>query len=260
MESTGDIVFVGIEEEDEEDDLPALHIYNFKDEWHKVGEKSVPCDHDHWDIIPVMIKNKERLLVSCYECQIIWFCDTARGKFSVALKKKGLYPGAMCKAEGDHVYIVNQKERIDEVLKAKCTSTGLIVDKIKTIHPKMEGIVFMAYLPDNKCIVLSCWKDNLVKAFHCGTGEQVWEVRLMSVEYVDWEPYGLLYLPEHKSLLVCDKSDDGLLVVNPSDGSILQTISLPDVPMPTSLSMHEGNIVLYHDLNGSAKISVVAIR
>ena len=73
------------------------------------------------------------------------------GKFSQALKKEGFYPGFMCKAEGDYVYIVNLIKGAKTVLKAKCTPTELIVDKIKTIHSKMEHIVFMEYLPDINC-------------------------------------------------------------------------------------------------------------
>ena len=160
MESTGDIVFFGKENEDHD---AALHIYSFKNGWNNVAKMSTPCCRQVLYILPVIIENNERLLVSCWQCSTVWFCDIENGNFSQAIERKGYYPGPMCKAEGDYVYIVNLIKGPRTILKAKCTPTELIVDKIKTIHSKMEHIVFMEYLPDTNCIVLSRWKDNLVK-------------------------------------------------------------------------------------------------
>ena len=118
----------------------------------------------------------------------------------------------------------------------------------------------MEYLPNINCIVFSDWEENLVKDFHCGTGEQVWEVS-GEVEGVTWEPNGFLYLPEHRSLLVCDGIGDGRLVVlNPRDGSVLQTISLSDIHMSTSFSVRKGDIVLRYKSKNSEKISIFAIK
>ena len=66
---------------------------------------------------------------------------------------KGYYPGPMCKAEGDYVTLLIISNRPERFLKAMCTPTDLIVDKIKTIHCKMEYIMYMEYLPDTNCIV-----------------------------------------------------------------------------------------------------------
>ena len=258
MESTGNMILVGKENED---DAAAVHVLSFKDEWQKIATKSVPCSHNDFYIVPAMIENTEHLLLSCWKCEVIWFCGKPRGfHFIQTIKLTGHYPGPMCKAEGDYIYVVDMVEGSRTVLKVKCTPTELVVDKIKTIHSKMQYILFMEYLPGINCIVLSRWKENLVKAINCGTGEQVWEVK-GEEEGVTWEPHGLLYLPEHQSLLVCDPSDNGrLVVVNPRNGSILQTTSLSEISVPISLSIHEGNIVLCNILNYSVKISVFAIK
>ena len=166
----------------------------------------------------------------------------------------------MCKAEGDYVYIVNNVKGLSKlILKAKCTPTKLIVDKIKTIHSGMGIILFVHYLTDVKCIAISSWSDHVVKAIHCETDEQVWEVK-GEVAGVTWNPHGLCYSPEHQSLLVCDTSDEGRLVVlNPGDGSVLQVIPL-QLELPWHLSLHEGNIIVHNILLRRTQINVFNIK
>ena len=200
IESPRDVIFIG---KKEKGDPVTIKIYSFKNGWEKIGKKPVPCSHKIFRILPAKIENNERLLVSCCYCKVVWFFDIYSGVFSEALREKDLYPGTMCKEEGNYVYIVNL--RIDPlvILKVKCTSTELIVDKMRTIYSGMENIMFMHYLTGVKCIAVSRWKNHVVKAIHCKTGEQVWELNAR-VGNVPWEPHGLFYSHEHQSLLVCD--------------------------------------------------------
>ena len=292
MESTGDIIFLGKEEEeededDEEDDggegeeeeeeereeeeedsqeeeekeeEAALHIYSLENGLEKVGSKPLPCSHEDWDILPITIEKNESLLVSCWECAVIWFFNIHSGEFSEALRKEGVYPGGMCKADRDYIYIVNLRKGPKPILKVKVTPTELIEDKIKTIHSQMEGIFVIHYLPDIKCVVVSCSEDHVVKAMHCETGEQLWEVK-GEVAGVMWEPHGFLYSPEHQSLLVCDISKEGRLVVlNPRDGSVLQVIPISNHGIPISLSFREGRIIIHSKYENAENISVFAIE
>ena len=245
MESTGDIVFVGKEKED---DPPALHIYNYKNGWQKIRSIPVPCSHrELFNILPVMIENNEHLLVSCYVCDTIWFCDIDSGMFNEAFWGEGFYPGFMCKAEVDYVYINHNVNESDDILKVKCSPTGLTVDKRMTIQSNMDIFHSMCYLPDVNCIAFSWWGDRIVKVIHCETSEEVWEVK-GEVAGVTWQPQGLLYSPEHQSLLVCD-GNSRLVVLNPCDGSVLQIIPLSNLGLPVSLSVHKGNIILSQHLN-----------
>ena len=258
IESTGDIVFVGKEEED----APlALHIYEYRTGWKKIKTIPIPCIHEgSKKILPIMIRNNERLLVSCGECKTIWFCDLYTGKFSEALKEEWFYLGMMCKAEGDYIYIMNDVAGLSTpILKAKCTPTELTVDKSKTIYSKIERVTSICYLPDVKCIAISNWQNHVVKAIHCETDEQVWQVR-GEVAGVTWKPHGLFYSQEHQSLLVCDgidNSDNGRLVVlKLSDGSVLQVIPLPELGLPLYLSLCEGNLIVHNSNSKRTQINV----
>ena len=251
------IVFVGKEKEDVQ---PALHIYKYKNWWEKIRTIPVPCRHiEKFLILPVMMENNERLLVSCTDCHIIWFCDIDSGTFNQVLKVEGFYPGLMCKAEGDYVFIGHNVKGSDDIMKVKCSPAGLSVDKHLTVQPKLDIIYSICYLPHVNCIAFSWWKDHVVKAIHCETSEVVWEVK-GEVGGVTWQPQGLLYSPEYLSLFVCDISDNGrLLVLNPHDGSILQIIPLPNLGLPVSLSLHEGNIILFNAFTSGENIDIFTI-
>ena len=80
------------------------------------------------------------------------------------------------------------------------------------------------------------------------------------VEGVTWEPHGLFYSAKHQSLFVCDVSDNGRLVVlNPSDGSVLQIITLPNLGNPISLAVHMGHIILHNSVPRVRNINVFTI-
>ena len=166
----------------------------------------------------------------------------------------------MCKAEGDHVFIVNFAKGLKSILKAKCTPAEVIVDKTKTVNSRLEGTYDICYLPDVKCIAISLWLEHVVKAIHCETDEEVWEVK-GEVAGVTWKPYGLCYSPEHQSLLVCDTSDHGRLVnLKPSDGSVLQVIPLPRLERPWYLSLYEGNLIVDNMASKKPQINVFNIK
>ena len=236
MESNGDIVILGRKEDDHP---PALHIY-------KKGIRlkraiSLPCHYQHeLKILPVMIENNERLLLSCWQCYTIWFCNIDSGKFNEALKEEGFFPWLMCKAEEGYILVANYAKGHKSILKAKCSASGINLDKTKSINSRLKNISFICYLPNLKSVTISGWIDHVVKVIHCETGEQVWEVK-GQVEGVTWDPLGLLYLPKHQSLLVCDQSER-LVAINSIDGSVLQVI--PILKRPGLLSLHGGNIVL----------------
>ena len=257
MESTGYIIFVGKEEED---NPVAFHINKYKDGWQKIGTKPGPCSQSILSILPLMIENNERLLVSCYTCNTIWFCDLYTGNFNVPLKEELLGLGLMCKAEEDYIYIVNDVAGLSTpILKAKCTATELSLDKSKTIYSRTKTITSICYLAFVKCIAISNWTDNVVKAIHCETHAEVWEVK-GKVAGVTWMPHSLLYSPEHQSLLVCDINDDGRLVVlEPSDGSVLQVIPLSILGVPWFFYIHKGNVIMLNSGKTFKKIDIFDI-
>ena len=45
------------------------------------------------------------------------------------------------------------------------------MDKSKSIDSQMKLMYVMCYLPELKYIALSNWKDYVLKAIHCETGE-----------------------------------------------------------------------------------------
>ena len=87
--------------------------------------------------------------------------------------------------------------------------------------------------------------------------EVIWEVK-GEVAGREWEPHGLFSSQEHQSLLVCDYCR--LVVLNPTDGSVLQVIPLPNMGILISLSVHEGNIILHNETASGECINVLNIK
>ena len=236
--------------------MTAIHCYNFKNGWKKMGRKSLACGHNQLFLLPMATENNEPLLVSCYSCGVIWFCDVNGWKLSVTLYEDGLYPGQMCKAEEGYIFIVNHLKGTKPILKVLCTSSELIADTTKIINSRIENINYFDFLPDVKSIVLSFGSDHVVKAIHCETGEDIWELK-GEVAGLIWNPRGLLYSPEHSALLVYDTSDDGrLVVINLNDRSHLQTMLLPNLGKLMSMSVCESDIFLFN-LTKNANVSVL---
>ena len=252
MKSTGEIVLFGKEQED---DPAAFHFYKNEKELQKVGTKSAPCRHNSLFILPVVIKGNERLLVSCWQCRIIWFYNFDTGKFSIALKKEGFDPEQMCKAEGDYVYIVTHVKGPKPILKLKCTPTKLIVDKF--INCKMDNFSSMCYLSDVKCLAISNKSEQIVKAIHCETSEEIWKVK-REITGVTWKPHGLFYCPENQSLIVCD--DGRLMILNPKDGNVQRVLPVPNFGRPISMSLHDGDLNMYSKKTNDTKIYVFTIN
>ena len=256
MESSGYIILTGKEEED---DSVSLHIYKYKDEWQKIGTKPGPCSHSELCTYPLVIENNERLLVSCWQCTMIWFCDINTGNFSQALKEELFCPALMCKAEGDCVFIENYVQGLKSIPMAKCTPSEIIVDKAESIYSVLDKIYSICYLPSVKCVAASSWQDHVVKAIHRETDEMVWEMK-GEVAGVTWQPHGLFYSPKHQSLLVCDTINSRLVVLNPCDGSVLQVIPLPGLELPYQLCLYEGNIIVHNGFSRRTQINVFNMK
>ena len=255
MESTRNIIILGKENKD---DPVSVHIYSFENEWDKLGRKPVPYSHDDLDILSTTIENNENLLVSCWKYELIWFLDIHSGKLSEALRTKGYHPAVMCKTEEGYIYIENVLEGLTTIVKVKCTPTELVVDESGTIYGTMENINYMHYLSEVKCIAVSNWIDNVVKAIHCNTKEELWEVK-GAVTGVLWEPCGLFYHKDDRSLLVCDAKNRRLVALNPHDGSVLQVIPLPISGVPINFSILEGKLILRNNISCSQNINFLTI-
>ena len=167
------------------------------------------------------------------------------------LKKEGFYPGLMSYAERNYFFVVNHMAGYKPILKVQCRSDEFFIDK--AVDSRIEYINFMLYLPEEQYIVVSDWKDHIVKTVHCKGGLKAWEVK-GRVDGVTWEPHGLFYSREHEALVVCDCQR--LVVLIPQCGSFIEAIPLSYEDKVISLYKHGERFILQTEIKGAEKIVV----
>ena len=308
MEASGEVVFFGKEKDE---DPAAFHVFNFQKVWRET--RKAPCSHDILRLLCVTVGDSESILVSCSHCCIIWFFDIRSGIFKKAFEQSNFYPGLMCKADGDNIFIARSVSDHWPVHKAKVGETEIVLDNSKTINTEIMQFNFMCYLPNVQRVAVSKWSDHIVKAISCdppvvagwviiggsrggGAGTRappsgsnflhfhavfgknwsnsmlapppLWGWRPPVWEILDpplvmkgeWEPHGLLYVPEQQLLLVCDEGR--IVVADPTDESFHQIISLPDssTVLPISLHMYNGNIIVHTKTVTGEKVTIYAIE
>lgn len=83
-----------------------------------------------------------------------------------------------------------------------------------------------------------------VYAVSCDTGSGLWEVK-GEVAGKEICPFSLLFSQQHHVLLVADRYSYRILVLNPGDGSLLQSIQLPpEVGEPFNMWWYRDQLVL----------------
>ena len=85
----------------------AFHMYqNTPDGFIKTREIKGLCEHEERVfLLPVRVKNKELLAVSCWSYRWIRLLDTETEEVTVAFNNQQYYPAHMCHGEGDVMYV-----------------------------------------------------------------------------------------------------------------------------------------------------------
>ena len=171
----------------------AFHMYqNTPDGLIKTREIKGLCEHDDVNLLPVGVKNKELMAVSCWSCRMIRLLDTETEEVTVAYHNQQYHPAYMCHGEGDVMYVWNNgMSSVLELNTGHVPFTGLN----NTIPSGMERYYSMCYIPSpHKLLVFTWWQDSLIRAVRAETGEKVWEVN-GEVDGKMCDPNGIMFSP-----------------------------------------------------------------
>ena len=124
----------------------------------------------------------------------------------------------------------------------------------------MEKLYDMHYIPaPHKLIVFSLNTESLIRAVSMD-GEKMWEVK-GEIEGKKCNPLGLLFSPDHQVLLVADGGYSRLIVLNPQDGSVLQTIQLDQLGFIYQLHIHQQQLIVHHaTVDNKEKVSYFSLN
>ena len=241
---------------------PAFHIFSLTSTgWKKLRNMKRLCDHDCVNILPVNIKNKEQIAVSCLYCQSIKLYSLDTLQVTTAFHNPQYYPSSMCHGENVKLYVVHAVEGAA----AKALELGYSEEAFsrpnKIIQSGMNKFSILHYIPSpHKVLIFPSWKESIIRAVSVETGEMVWEVK-GKVDGKTCEPHGALYSSHHQALLIADGENCRVLVLHPRDGSHLQTIQLDrEIVATIELRLHQNKVILWHRDGNQEKISYFAIH
>ena len=201
----------------------AMHVYKLR---HGVWtHKMIPvtCKHEGIEMLPLTLDGKERLTVSCPGCKNIRLVNLETGKVRVVYSSTKYKPDYMCHGEDGELY-VNSLGQSFPVMKLDCsglTFTGPHQTLVSGVDRWCSGL---CYVPvPYKLIVLCLASKSVIRAICCESEKLQWLID-GEIDGTICHPWGLLYLERQQRLLVCDGTNNRVLVLHPRDGSHLQTI------------------------------------
>ena len=257
MPSTGDVILWG---KTSNTDSPKLHVYNSSaTSWKK--EQTIPelCKHpDITSILPITIEGQEFLAIACIYCNRIRLCNMNTGEITTAFHDPRYYPGRMCHGDTGQIYVVHNVKGGFPILQLDCSHPQFSL--IKTIQSGMKKYYAICYIPTHRLIAISSNEDpKMVQAVSCDTEKVMWQL-IGSVDGVECHPHGMMYSPQHDTLLITDGINCRVLVLNSHDGSVRQVISLSDDMCVTELCLYEKQVVMQHNVDNKEKVSYFSIE
>ena len=194
---------------------------------------SLPCEHRPSAKQPVficpLVVDGEKLAVSCWECKGIRLLDLQTEKWGPLFEN---WTGNLCTGDQGRIFVQSRNDdSIDEF-----SASGLeLRGPLKTLQPDIECMA-MCYIPPLiNALVLSDFYSSKMVAWSVDKDDEIWEFNEEISEIsesgdekgVVRDREGLFFCSKDNVLLVADGWNKRILVVNPEDGSLTQTIDLP---------------------------------
>ncbi len=224
--STGDIVIYGRETESTP---PALYIYTAGGQYKNTLPRVCKHEEDIY-LLALNIQGQEYLCVSCAApppqgCGQIYTINIKTGKVDVAYQRDGHYPGQMCTGQPGVLYVHHCKNVKDRpILELDCsrlpfTHTG------RTIQSGIENMVDMCYSshPQPGMLIFSSTAGNKIRAVSVDTGTKLWELTKSEIEGRVIYPCGITVNTVNNYVIVCDGTNNRLLVLRSHDGKVINT-------------------------------------
>ena len=201
----------------------------------------------------VVADQRKLLAAVCFHCSNIKLIDTLKGGVSEVHKgstdKSEFRPVNLCAGEPGKLWLFRLKvtegtaDNIKhDVIELDCngtkftpTSRGFLID--------LKRCSSFCYLPaPHNALVFSDGKSKVLLSVDCESGEKLWELK-GDVDGAEINPAGVTFSPQHQLILLADYHNSRVLALDPSNGSHLQTLALPEELGCTQfLSLHNEHL------------------
>ena len=194
-----------------------------------------PCQHEfplgYYELITVVQNGKELVAVFCYLCRYIKLFDMETEQVTPVFQLNPDSPLDMCSGPNGGLFVTYRTGNIQQLDSSFCVTNTFNVGEWSPIGTRnYRGVNYnvrphslLCYLPAPHNTLVVNNKSEL-RSVSLQDGRQVWRQ-----ECDGFVSNCLLFLPQQDILLVSARYKPKVRVLNPSDGSTLQTIEIPDI-------------------------------
>ena len=183
-------------------------------------------------LITVVQNGKELLAMPCIDCSDIKLVDIETKQVTSVFKSPTDPPYSLCSGPNGSLFVASQSGHIQQLDSSftatnACNFTGVKYKVDYMCHlPTPHNSLAVSYIYELRAVSLldrhEVWNQNWFK------------------------PDCLLYCPHEDILLVNVYLEPQIRVVNPSDGSMIQTIKIPDIYVIHRMCLCNDQIVMLH--------------
>ena len=215
-----------------------------------------PCKHPVC-LLGLQILWREYLAISCSTCEDIKLMDL-NSTLEETVVFSGRKVSRMCKGWHKLYVLVDQTT---QVLELDCSTTSFTLLRSIELGDKKDDPTGFCYIPYPIKLIVVCGSNsymNGIKGMHHESGETIWFNDGVDDRRITRS--ALLHLPNHRALLVADRINKRVFLLDPGTGSHLQTISLRDLGEIFDLMLHNGLVLIRHvDGSGGHKLSCFSL-
>ena len=231
-----------------EPDPERLHILQINPDTGQVEQETEwdLCQHDSFllsiSLVTVVLNGKECVAVSCPWCKDIKLYNAETKRVERIIRLSDI-PDRKCSGPDGSLFV-----KLDGggILHLDCNSLNII----NRLDPGFRFCHTMCYLPEPHESLVQCrWDSHTIQAVSARDGSVKWEPK-----YNNYRPWRLLYYPQHDVLLVSDSDKPELRVINPADGSPLQTIHLQNSYKINEMCLCNDQIIMIQEGNNKRRI------
>ena len=244
LEETGQVVMSGQRNDD------SGVILLFTPEGGKLREKEIkcPCKHRYISVLGISVRGTQYLGVLCPFCNDIKLLNLKTYQVTSAFSCENLTK--FCHGEHNRLYVTTRRVTTGEI------SSIMKLDCSEIPFKPLPFLYKMKYDDCNKlCFVPSPYNKMITgnkyqtEAISCEKNEIIWKLDLfLKNDQKVINHQGAVFSARHSTVLVCDcSSKSRLLVLDPRNGSHLQTIDLPEMGHIYNLCPTDDKFILLHD-------------
>ena len=215
-----------------------------------VTQMDTPCQHDTpfycYNPVTLVQNGKELLTVFCIQCKDIRLVDIEKKQITHVYQLPPDSPSNVYPGPNGGLFVTFRRGNIQQLDSSFRTINTFNVGQWSRIGTSNYRGVNYNCLPTSLLCYLPAPHNTLVvnkvtnlRAISVQDARQVW-----SQKYEMFWPKCLLFCPQQDVLLVSDDLEPQVRVLNPSDGSILQTIEIPNIRRIVTMCLCNDQIVM----------------